>query len=77
MTTSKSLTSLLNNLKGGFSRRRHSRRRGGSGFTRRGGSKLSDTAGPVQHSTTMRKGGMGMRRGGMGMRRGGSSMGRR
>ncbi len=72
MTNSTSLSSLLKNLKGGFNRR--SRRRGGSGFTRRGGSKLASTAAPVNHSTTMRKGGSGMRRGGTGMRRGGMGM---
>lgn len=74
MATSKSLTSLLNNLKGGFTRRRRHSRRGGSGrlpFTRRGGSKLA------MPTHTMRKGGMGLRRGGMGLRRGGSGDSRR
>ncbi len=74
MPTSKSLTSLLNNLKGGFSRKRHSRRRGGGPYTRRGGSKLASMAAPVHHASTLRKGGSGLRRGGSGLRRGGSGL---
>ncbi len=70
MPNTKSLTSLLNNLKGGFSRRRR---------TRRGGSKLAATAAPIHHPGTLRKGGFGHRRGGMkGLRRGGAGdLGRR